>query len=207
MALPEGWVRIRRNWLIPLGYLIARTAIVTHKSGARGAIKQGLVTAPPLDWFTEISTDSESVPTKATTTQVYHLGQYGFTLFEQNLLLEQAGSGERLLELIDWVERAHKRLKMLALLSSGEEPSVQMLHDAHEPAIKKLARILEQTTEANLDLKDIRAHIHRQVPGIIFPQASSLKDLEKLVAAARNINAWLAQYGTFSCRCRALAEI
>ena len=205
MALPDGFVRIRR-WLVPLGYLV-RAVMASRPDGAAGAIKQPFLTTSSWDWFAEVEKETEPVPEKSATTQPYLLGRYGFTSLEQCILLEQAGSEDRLLDVVGWVERAHKRLKMYALLGSGAEPTIQMLQDAHGLTVQRLARILEQTTEAPVRSGgDIRGHLLRQVPGLIFPTARDMADLEELVAAARNVNAWLAERGTFACRCRALSS-
>lgn len=202
MALPSGWARVR-NWLVPLGYLVARAAVQTEKPGARQAIKQPLVAAAAFNWFAQ--TDQCEPVTSSLTTNSFHLGRYGFDRIEQIVLLNQTGSEIRILELINWVNLAHKRLKMLILIGCGEEPSVQLLQDAHEPTIKKLAQILEQAAEVpSGSLATIRGYLHREVPGLIFPQVASERELEELIAATRNINLWLAQHGTFACSCRAL---
>lgn len=200
MTLPDGWLRVRR-WRMPLSYFFLRQG-PKAKKGACGALKQPFVAATTFDWFAEIPETETGAAPESDLTRPYLLDRYRFTDFDQSLLLEQTGSPERLLETIDWVEEAHKRLKMFVLQKSDAEPTVQMLQDAHEPAVRRLAKILEQTLEPPLAARLIRAHLDRQVPGVIFPEVAEQRAAEELVAAAWNINAWLAQYGTFACGSR-----
>ncbi|MEK7461121.1 MAG: hypothetical protein AAB647_02815 [Patescibacteria group bacterium] len=214
MLIRDGW-KIIRSWRIPWGDSITR-AKGRKFGGAQEATKQPLMAAPPIDWFSEIREQPlEDNQPGSLATKPYLLGRYGFDQVEQAILLDQAGSEEQLCDLITWVEKAHKRLKMFVLLERKLEPTVKAIQEAHEPAVEKLAKILVDTNEKENDeawrirrrrqsAEEIRGEIHRKIPGLVFPRAGSKAELEEWIAAASNINCWLAQHGTFACRCRAL---
>lgn len=204
MRIPEGWQKIR-NWLVPKPDSVC-PALRRGDRAACGATKQAPSPCSTLGRF-EFGADRPNIrePEQPRITVVDKLGRYGFDQLERAVLEIQAGDTGRILELVDWVERAHKRLKMFALLGASGEPSIQALQAAHPVAVCELERLLAaQATIRSGQEVEARAALKRRLPGLVFPRAGSRSELEELIAASRNINCWLATHGTFACGCRAL---
>lgn len=132
---------------------------------------------------------------------------------EVAVLVLQAGSGARLFQLLAWVLDAHTALERRELplasrcspaSSVGREQPV-MSPDAHARAVSLLEERLRHCVAiAGVTHWQLRARLLEMIPGIIFPEPTSRAEFDALIAAARNLNAWLATRGTFCCRCPAV---
>ena len=122
-------------------------------------------------------------------------------LGEVAALLVQVGSAERLFELVNWVVLAHHQLEQRELPLAnrvGEQPVVAP--DTHSRAVVQLEqRLVACVAIGGVTHWQLRARLLEALPGIIFPEPTSAAEFHDLVAAARNVNAWLAEHRTFRC--------
>lgn len=198
------------NWWQKVRHCLSWQAEADNRSrGARDADKQALVALPPVDWFrleplTEAAEQPAPLPSPTERDQI---GPLGLEHWEERLLADWAGSPDRLRQLWDWVNRAHKRLELLHFPNYPGGASIAMLRDVHPQALQELDRVLDAFVGVKqLSVEQVRTRLKQHLPGLTFPKAADRADLEELIAVARNLNGWLADHGTLACGCPPLVE-
>lgn len=203
MAIGSWWLQVRRR----LVWEHETPPSPTAREGARAADRQG-ERLTGIDWFGQrpASQPSDDAHPSQPDIPVADLGHIGLPIWEERMLAEWAGSHCRLLEVFEWVCRAHKRLEMLHFPNNPGGANIAMLRDVHPRSVEELARLLRSAVGMEgVTVEQIRSLFKQRLPGLLFPNAASRAELEKLLAIARNLNWWLAGYGTLPCGCPPMA--